>query len=119
VIGLVVNIVSTPIGDAMLNSEHAVGDVSTKDDACGVTNKAVLADHFANAVGQFCQAIQKAQSTNQETHYYAGDVANSGSTTDKGAMSITKAFVAAQAGTFSPACAALGITWKRWLGLSM
>ncbi|CEL02181.1 hypothetical protein ASPCAL03353 [Aspergillus calidoustus] len=99
VVGLVVNIVSAPITNVFLNSDHSLQG-QKKSDACDLHDKRFLADDFVSAVGEFCVAIQKAQSTKTETHFIAGDVADSGSHTEKGERAMTKAFVAAQAGNF-------------------
>jgi hypothetical protein len=115
VVGLVVNIASAPITNVFLNSDHSLQG-QKKSDACDLHDRSFLANDFASAVGEFCVAIQKAQSTTTETHFIAGDVANSGSHTEKGERAMTKAFVAAQAGNFGPVCSAMGITWKRLFG---
>lgn len=117
VVGLFVNIVSTPIGDAILNSLHRKTAAASTSDACGIAAKDVLAQDFAGAIYQFCTSIQAAKDVTTFTDYIAGDVSDSSSTTDLGEMSMTKAFVAAQAGNWGPTCAALGITWKRWMSL--
>ena len=49
-VGLYVNAASTPIGDAILNSLHKLVNKTSTTDACGVTQREVLASDFGNAI---------------------------------------------------------------------
>lgn len=111
IVGLVINIVSTPLGDAILNSKH----VKTEDenDGCDVAQRQKLANDFTGAIIQFCESIQAAQDTNTERRYQAGSLSDDYGAT-RGENSITQAFIASQAGNFGPVCAQHGITWKRF-----
>lgn len=110
-VSLVINIISTPIGDAILNSGHQ--KVNGDGDNCGVAQREELANDFANSILQFCSAIQAAQDTNTERRYQSGSLSDDYSTT-RGDNSITRAFIASQAGNFGPICAQHGIRWKRF-----
>lgn len=112
-VGIIVNIASTPIGDAILNSEHKA---TSGQDQCGIRKPSQLAYDYADALYQFCQAIRDSKDTVQANHFYSGEVTNDGSTED-GSMAMTKAFIAAQAGNFGPACKDLGVEFKRSLKL--
>jgi hypothetical protein len=111
-IGIVINIASTPLTNALFNSKHDVvkGD---KADACDLNNHAVLANDYGAAVGEFCMAIHSSlNDKNQvDTHYLAGDVAGAKPGKARGTTAVTKAFVASQAGVFGPICEELGIKW--------
>ncbi|KAJ4155569.1 hypothetical protein LMH87_000807 [Akanthomyces muscarius] len=110
-VGLAINIASTPLGNVILNSGH---QATSGQDKCGTREPENLANDFASALQQFCEAIQKSKDTVTDNHYYSGELKDDESSQD-GTMAITKAFIASQAGNFGPACKALGIEWKRSL----
>ncbi|KAK2052114.1 hypothetical protein LY76DRAFT_650808 [Colletotrichum caudatum] len=114
IVGLIVNIASTPIGDAIQNSQHFKAEGGP--DSCSVTEREDLAIDFGGAIIQFCQAIQQAQTVdNAATRFQAGTLSND-ATTIRGDNSVTKAFISAQSGNFGPICSQYGITWKRLNG---
>ncbi|KFY55200.1 hypothetical protein V496_07055 [Pseudogymnoascus sp. VKM F-4515 (FW-2607)] len=116
VVGLIVNIATTPIGDSNLNAAHTV----VKDDSgnqCSTNVPRKVADDFSDAIYNFCAAIHAAKSTeNQASHFYSGDRdTDNEPTTLGGTLAITKAFIASQGDNFGPICSQYGWIFKRGL----
>lgn len=118
VVGIIVNIVSTPIGAAILNSESATTQTSGGDQCNVKGNTALTANYFASSIYDFCMAIQTAQSGNTNTDFLYGEFSDSNGDTADGDIAITRNFVAAQAGNWGPVCSGLGIIWKKILARS-
>ena len=114
VVGLAVNIVSTPIGNAIWNSKNAQ---TSGPDGCNVdTNKPDTANKFASSMYDFCIAIQQARSVDTNREFVFGQFDNNDNA-DR-SVGVVVNFIAAQAGNFGPVCEAYGVTWKRALEMS-
>lgn len=119
VVGLIINIVSTPIGNAILNTESGTTQTSGQDQCNVKSDTARTANYFASSTYEFCMAIQEAKSGKANTDYLFGEFSNSNGDTADGDIAITRNFIAAQAGNWGPTCSGLGITWKRALARSL
>jgi hypothetical protein len=119
IIGLAVNIASTPIGAAILGTESGTSQTSGNDQCNVQSDKARTANYFASSVYDFCMAIQSAQTANTNTDFLYGEFDDSNGDTAHGDIAITRNFVAAQAGNWGPTCSGLGISWRRVLARSL
>jgi hypothetical protein len=119
VIGLIINVVSTPIGAAILNSQSATTQTSGKDQCNVKSDLPRTAEYFASSVYDFCMAIQSAKTGNTATDGLYGEFNDDNGDTADGDIAITRNFVAAQAANWGPTCSGLGIKWKRVLSKSL
>lgn len=110
VVGFVINLATTPIGNAFINSRSTV---TPGNDECNIADVARTADFYANSLYDFCAAIQSARKVQANTEFYNGEFSIADGAVEDGKVAVTRNFIASQAGTFGPTCAGLGISWKR------
>jgi hypothetical protein len=110
VVGLAVNFVSVPIGNAWVNSmSRKAGGGS---DSCAVNEREVLAGDFGEALNFFCQTIAQARRAETQSHFYQGDM-NDAQNRLTGQYSAVKAFIAERAGEYVGICREMGVEWKK------
>ncbi|KAK0721359.1 hypothetical protein B0T21DRAFT_414550 [Apiosordaria backusii] len=110
VVGLAVNFVSVPIGNAWVNSLNKKAGGGS--DSCAVNEREVLADDFGQALNFFCQTIALARKAETQSHFYQGDM-NDDQNRLTGQYSAVKAYIAERVGEYVGICREMGVEWKK------
>ncbi|MCJ1285267.1 hypothetical protein MMC26_004607 [Xylographa opegraphella] len=91
------------------------GKANPTSDACGETQPRAYAGNAADAIYEFCLAIQSVEQEKMSKRFLMADVTSGSATSGAGKMGIAQFFISPTEEFFGPTCADFGITWKRSL----
>ncbi|MCJ1384915.1 hypothetical protein MMC17_008033 [Xylographa soralifera] len=116
VISFVVQIASTvPIYFINARLDLWTGKAGSTSDACGETEPSTYAGNAADAIFQFCLAIQSVEAESMTRRFMKADVTSGSAESATGKTGIAQFFISSQKDEWGPTCADFGITWKRTL----
>ncbi|KAK3900097.1 hypothetical protein C8A05DRAFT_36266 [Staphylotrichum tortipilum] len=113
VIGFVVSVTSTAVGNTYLNGQAGQANYPYNDNCNKKDNPEAAAYDFSNAAYFFCLSIKEAKKTlNVPTHFTAGTIRGDASYID-GTVNLNQFIVSSNFDEFAEECTSLGVTWKR------
>ncbi|MCJ1414953.1 hypothetical protein MMC32_001283 [Xylographa parallela] len=115
-ISFVVQIASTvPIYYINAKLDLLTGKDNPTSDACGETQPKAYAGNAADAIFEFCLAIQSVEQEKMAKRFLMADVTDGSAESASGKMGIAQFFISSTEEFFGPTCSDFGVTWKRSL----
>ncbi|MCJ1434426.1 hypothetical protein MMC27_003794 [Xylographa pallens] len=116
ILSFVVQIASTvPIYYINAKLDLLTGKDNPTSDACGETQPKAYAGNAADAIFEFCLAIQSVEQEKMAKRFLMADVSSGGAESASGKIGIAQFFISSTEEFFGPTCSDFGITWKRSL----